>query len=99
MRRWQQSQLSVRAYCARQQLSEPSFYAWKRTLQQRGLLPKAANANSHTPIFVPVSLPQSNPIAAPLELVLPTGLTVRVAAGFDADTLRQLLALLREQPC
>jgi hypothetical protein len=34
-----------------------------------------------------------------VEIVLPDGLSVRVSAGFDASTLRQLLAVLREQPC
>ena len=32
---WRGSGLSVRAFCARRSLSEPSFYAWRRTLQER----------------------------------------------------------------
>jgi hypothetical protein len=28
IRQWQQSGLSVRAFCARHELSQPSFYAW-----------------------------------------------------------------------
>ena len=35
LRLWQQSGLSVRAFCARHGLTQPSFYAWRRTLQQR----------------------------------------------------------------
>lgn len=35
---WQRSRLSVRDYCARHRLSEASFYAWRRVLDERGLL-------------------------------------------------------------
>jgi hypothetical protein len=108
VRRWQGSGLSVRAYCLRHQLSEASFYFWKRTLQQRGLLPNISaprsssgrdGAASQTPLFLPVAVSAANTTPSALELVLPDGFTVRVAAGFDAATLQQLLALLRDQPC
>jgi hypothetical protein len=33
--RWQDSGLSVRAFCRRHGLAEPTFYAWRRTLAQR----------------------------------------------------------------
>ena len=35
VRRWRTSGLSVRDFCAEQGLSEPSFYAWRRTLAER----------------------------------------------------------------
>ena len=31
---WQRSGLTVRAFRARKRLAEPSFYPWRRTLQQ-----------------------------------------------------------------
>ena len=37
--------------------------------------------------------------ASALEVVLADGRTVRVAPGFDAATLRQLLAVLEGRPC
>ena len=37
--------------------------------------------------------------ASALEVVLTDGRTVRVAPGFDAATLRQLLAVLEGRPC
>jgi hypothetical protein len=106
--RWQGSHLSVRDYCDRLQLSEASFYAWKRTLQQRGLLADTprigarsprADAPAKTPVFLPVTIPAADMAPGHIDLVLPDGLTVRVAAGFDVGTLRQLLAVLRERPC
>jgi hypothetical protein len=90
---WRASGLSVRAFCAQRGLATPSFYAWRRTLAHR--------ANEQA-AFVPVQVVADTPPAqaSPLELVLAKGRTVRVAPGFDAATLRQLLAALEgEQPC
>jgi hypothetical protein len=100
-RRCQSSHLSVHDYCQRHGLGEASFYAWKRTLQRRGLLTTGSpQATAKAPFFVPVTVAAATTSGAGgIDLVLPDGLTVRVAAGFDATTLRQLLALLREQPC
>lgn len=85
---WQHSGLTVRAFCARHGLSEPSFYAWRRTLQQR----------QPVPTFVPVRVvPDStSAAAASIEIVLAGDRTLRVAPGFDAATLRRLLHLLEE---
>jgi transposase-like protein len=87
--RWQDSGLSVPAFCARHGLSPGNFYAWRRTLQRR--------ATPQAP-FVPVQLVADAAPAAALEVVLADGRAVRVAPGFDAATLRQLLAVLREDP-
>ena len=105
MRRWQRSRLSVRDYCDCQQLSEASFYLWKRALQQRGLLTDTAPAEglpprqAPAPLFLPVALRAADATTGAIELVSPDGWTVRVAAGFEPSTLRQLLAVLRERPC
>ena len=32
---WRRSRLTIRAFCAGQQLAEANFYAWRRTLQLR----------------------------------------------------------------
>jgi hypothetical protein len=77
----------VRAYCARHGLSTASFYAWRRVLEQRA---------AEQPAFVPVQIvaddtPRQTKV---LEVVLLDGRTARVAPGFDAATLRRLLALL-----
>jgi transposase-like protein len=88
--RWQRSGLSVAAFCVRHDLPAASFYAWRRTLQARDA---AAT-------FVPVRLLTDAVPARGLEVVLADGRVVRVPPDFDATTLRQLLAVLREdQPC
>lgn len=44
--RWRRSGLSARAFCERHGLSEPSFYAWRRTLRERGVLVEADDATA-----------------------------------------------------
>jgi hypothetical protein len=101
IRRWQRSYLSVRDYCERHHLGEASFYAWKRVLQQRGLLGEgsAADGRAARALFVPVTLGSADSAERCIELVAPDGWVVRVGAGCDALTLQQVLALLREPPC
>jgi hypothetical protein len=88
---WQHSGLSVRAFCARHDLAQPSFYAWRREIRQR-------DAAAGTFLSVQV-VPDDDPSpASPLEVVLPGGRTLRVPSGFDSAALRQLLAVLEETP-
>jgi hypothetical protein len=50
-------------------------------------------------VFVPLRVIDA-PAPAAFEVVLERGRVVRVLRGFDADTLRQLLAVLEEKrPC
>jgi hypothetical protein len=82
----------VRTFCERRGLAVASFYAWRRALERRAAA-KAA--------FVPVQVVADavSTQASALEVVLTDGRTVRVAPGFDAATLRQLLAVLEGRPC
>ena len=88
---WQQSGLSVRAFCARYHLSEPSFYSWRRELHRRP---------AERPTFVPVRVVRTEvPVATGgVEIVLRSGRSLRVGPGFDAALLRQVLAALEEEP-
>jgi len=90
---WQQSGLSVRVFCARHDLAEPSFYAWRREIRQR---------DAATGTFLPVQVvPEDEPsLAHAFEIVVAGGRRPRVPPGFAAAALRQLLALLEEvAPC
>jgi hypothetical protein len=89
---WEKSGRSVRDYCDHRRLSEPSFYAWRRTLRERDGQRPAARLG---PTLVPVRV-VSNAI---LEVVLPTGLVVRVPAGAETDAVTQLVAALRAASC
>jgi transposase len=95
IRQWRASGLTVREFCARHDLSEPSFYAWKRTLAER---------DAPAPAFVPVRVvvdeaaAHSSPVesGSGLELVLRSGRRLRIGPDFDGPTLQRLLALLEE---
>jgi len=92
IREWETGGLSARAFCQRRGLTVASFYTWRRVLRRRAA-EKAA--------FVPVQIVAdavTTRIGA-LEVILTDGRTVRVAPGFDAATLRQLLAVLEGRPC
>jgi hypothetical protein len=87
---WQGSAQTIRAFCHAQRLSEPSFYAWRRRF--------VAQREQQQPTFVAVRVTPTPTTSIPLELVLASGSVVRVPPGFDADTLRQLLAVLHDLP-
>lgn len=98
LRRWQQSGLSVRAFCRQQRLSEPSFHAWRRILAQRDDADAGRPAAAVT--FVPVHVqPEPHRESSPLELVVGRGRLLRIGAGCDPDTLRLVLAVLEGTPC
>jgi hypothetical protein len=86
---WRKSGLSVRAFCAQHGLSQPSFYAWRRVLQQR-------DATAVPFVGVQVVPDPPAPPSSRFEILLASGRTLRVAPGFDATTLRALLAVLEE---
>ena len=94
VRQWRSSGLSVRAFCAAQGLSEPSFYAWRRMLAQRDATPVPLVPLTVTPERRPATANDSSDAA--LELVLDAGRRLRIGPGFDGPTLARLLALLEE---
>jgi|SRR5215471_16522616 len=93
IQQWQQSGLSVQAFCTLHELAPASFYAWRRLIGQR---------DAQTGPFVAVQLVGDEQPSAgqPFEVVLPGGRTLRVPPRFDQVALRQLLLVLQEvSPC
>jgi transposase-like protein len=99
------SGLSIRAYCRQHQLSEPSFYAWRRALGSRATTspsvtpPSAKITASPLPAFLPVRVPEETIPPSTCEIVLRGGRVLRVRPGFSADVLRQLVTVLEQLPC
>jgi hypothetical protein len=88
---WEQSGLPVRRFCADRGLSEPSFYAWRRTFRDRSPQP----TDRRGPKFVPLRvIPDSI-----LEVVLPAGVVLRVPTGADPAAVAKLVAALGDQAC
>jgi hypothetical protein len=97
LERWQHSGLSVRVFCRRHRLSEPTFYAWRRTLAQR---PSPDTVADEPLTFVPLDVRHDAPSPAPvLELVLGDGRLLRIPEGFDPAALRRLLTALEDLSC
>jgi hypothetical protein len=103
VRQWRCSGLSIRDFCAEHALEEGNFYAWRRTIAQRDQelrrrrLGQRRGTTPEPAAFVPVRVTEALPVRA-LEVVLGSARRVRVPVGFDAGTLRQLLAVLEEAP-
>jgi transposase-like protein len=101
IRRWQRSQTTVRDFCERHQVTEASFFSWRRILRKRGLLdePTPAKTSAESPAFVKLSMAVVEPTASPIELVLSHRRVLRLRPGFDAEMLLQLVRLLEEPAC
>lgn len=106
--RWRRSGLSVREFCRREALSEPSFYAWRRILTQRQASPVSGGPHSVAPRrpvstgerFLPVQVACPIPTASTaIEILLPAGQRLRVRPGFDRQTLEAVLELLERRSC
>src|SRR5277367_175962 len=86
------SGLSVAAFAARHGLRPQRLERWQRQL---------AAVQPVAETFVEVTLPPvTRPAAGAFEIVLhSSGRIVRVGAGFDAEELRRLLAVVDEASC
>src|SRR5438105_7927180 len=91
LRRCQRSGLSAAAFCAKEGLSVPSFYAWRRRLRTPARPASAPQAR-----LVPLRLLSA---PTPVELLLPTGAVLRLAPGCDLAFVRALLDSLGGAPC
>ena len=88
------SGLSVREFCEQKGLVESAFYYWRREIEQRNREGSGVGKSAFLPIEVEAPAHESA-----IEVALASGYVVRVRGGFDADTLRQLLAVLEEPSC
>ena len=79
--------MSVKQFCKEQGLTEYSFYAWRKRLQERGLVRFALVERS--------ARGRERTAEAVLELVLATGERLRIGPGVDIPTLRTVLDMLR----
>jgi len=83
----QHSGISVKQFCKERGLTEYSFYAWRKRLQQTGPVRFALVERS--------ARRQERGAEAILELVLETGERLRIGMGVDPVTLRTVLDVLR----
>jgi hypothetical protein len=102
---FRRSGLTQAEFCRRRDISLHSFR--KRLYPPRPSQADCSDVRTTAPAdphFLPVTIlpdPSPSTSARPshLELVLTDGRRIAVAPGFDADTLRRLLAVLEGTPC
>jgi len=83
----QRGGMSVKQFCKEQGLTDYSFYAWRKRLQESGPVRFA---------LVERNVRRQERTTEPaLELVLATGERLRIGTGVDTATLRTVLDLLR----
>jgi hypothetical protein len=108
--RWHDSGLSLPEFCGRHGLNPGTMRGWVYKSSHRAAVDRArreAHAGpdpdeSPAPAFLPVRVAEPAPIAgaAPgVEIVLGPDRRIAVAPGFDAETLRRVVAALEGRPC
>jgi hypothetical protein len=88
--RWNASGQSVAAFCNAHRVSQATFYSWRKRLVSR-----ARSTTPPAPAFAPVRV-VPDPTA---EVVLPSGLIVRVPVGTDPTAVARLVAALGDGAC
>src|SRR5579871_6610751 len=88
--RWKASGQSVAAFCAAHQVGPATFYSWRKRLN-----PRARCATRPAPAFAPVRV-VPDPTA---DVILPTGLIVRVPVATDPVAVARLVAALGGAAC
>lgn len=96
--RFEDSGLTVAAFCRQEGVSTASFYLWRRRLREAQTAAEASDAAA--PRFLPVvlanALPHTSPLAggfgpAALELELPNSVRLRMAHDVEARFVGELL--------
>ena len=92
------SGLTIQAFCSRESISQPSFYAWRKKLRERRhegtQRPKSSRRRNEavkTGKFIPLAIGNS---PGTLEIVHPRGYRVRVSGAVDHQALQQVLEVL-----
>jgi hypothetical protein len=89
---------SVRAFCRDRDLSEPSLYAWRRTIARRDAARSAVAADGpHTPALLPIRLMRTT-APSPIQILLAGGHRIRLRPPVDREALTQVLAALEGKP-
>ena len=108
---WRASGLSQKEFCRRRGISDRALNNWlyKSPYRERVARILAARSqdelDSETPRFLPVAVLRATPETSSqascvtIEVVLPSGPRIVVMPGFDAETLRRVVAALEARTC
>ena len=90
------SGLSIRQFCEKEGISQPSFYAWRKRLVESQTNARRARKPGRGKLgngreFIPLRLRDS---ASALEVIHPLGYQVRVTGEVNLTALQQVLEVL-----
>ena len=86
------SGLSIVAFCRSRTINKSGFHRWRNILKQ---LDHPAAAMKPAPSFVPIRVVPE----AVVEVILPSGIQLRVPLGADASQVSRLAHALGAGPC
>ena len=93
------SGLGVAEFCRRESVSAPSFYSWRRRLQEPAGSDNQPVGRAATVVssrqLLPVHIESAAPAAA-VRILLSEGVSLETSAGIDDRRLTALLRALRE---
>ena len=96
---WRSSGLSVAAFCRSRDLNLSSFYRWRKILDDldrpAATRPRSEPDPRPVPSFVPVRVIPDTVV----EVILPSGVQLRVPLSADARQLARLVLALGVPPC
>src|SRR4051794_12094540 len=92
LRRQATSRLSVAEFCRREGLSQPSFYAWRRTIAERD----SAKRSQPVPGFLPVRVTDQAAHEASITIELTDGLVLRLPEATPAARVAEFVRALQE---
>jgi transposase-like protein len=98
LKRQAASRLSVRAFCRREGVAEPSFYAWRRTIAERDASRRASRPPaSEPPPFVSVAVTGQPIGTASIVIELAGGRVLRLPESISAGRLAELVHALESR--
>lgn len=106
LERWRASGLPKTEFARKEGISPDVLGWWQAELRRRDRTQRRTNgsarrrsAPARQPAFLPVRVVEPNPPPSPAALeILAGGHTVRIRPGFDAETLKRLVAVLEDRP-
>lgn len=92
---WRRSELGVAAFCRSRRINKSGFHRWRNILDQLDRSSTTPSSTAPAPAFVPVRV-VPDPV---IEVILPSGLQLRVPLSVDARQRACLVLALGTPPC
>ena len=96
---WRSSDLSVAAFCRSRDLNLSSFYRWRKILDDLDRPSTTRPRSEPDPLPIPSFVPVRVIPDAVVEVILPSGIQLRVPLSADALQLARLVRALGAPPC